>query len=235
MLERMTLSNRLATWVLVSFAALTLTSCSSVPKQDTGQEGPAQTGVRQGPMREAIGELKVSEEDNQSGYSRQKFGYPSKTNGQCSTRNQVLIAEAITKPKVVEPGCKLEGGKWTSYVDNITTTDPQEMSIDHTVPLAEAWRSGASEWTSDQRSRFANDVTYAPTLTVVSIEANSAKGDKGPEGWMPPNKDAACVYIGNWIATKLHYGLTANVEEVDALKSHKECKELTMQWKGKTD
>jgi len=39
------------------------------------------------------------------------------------------------------------------------------------VPLAEAWRSGASSWTTEKREDFANDLD-GPQLIAVSSSSN---------------------------------------------------------------
>lgn len=46
-------------------------------------------------------------------------------------------------------------------------------------------KSGASEWTPDQRENFANDLDH-PQLLAVTDNVNQAKGDSGPEEWKPP-------------------------------------------------
>lgn len=48
------------------------------------------------------------------------------------------------------------------------------------VPLANAWRSGASAWTAGRRKEFANDLTR-PQLVAVSAATNRSKGDQGPD------------------------------------------------------
>ncbi len=53
------------------------------------------------------------------------------------------------------------------YYDGLTFTNPSDLDIDHVVPLAEAWRSGASSWTTTTRQAFANDLT-GPQLIAVS-------------------------------------------------------------------
>jgi hypothetical protein len=45
------------------------------------------------------------------------------------------------------------------------------VDIDHLVPLAEAWRSGAGKWTTSRRTEFANDLTN-PELIAVSSTSN---------------------------------------------------------------
>ncbi len=70
----------------------------------------------------------------------------------CSTRAEVLIAEAVQAP-TVGPGCKISGGGWLSYYDENSVEDVRSLDIDHMVPLAEAWDSGASKWTAKKRER----------------------------------------------------------------------------------
>ncbi len=52
-------------------------------------------------------------------------------------------------------------GTWFSAYDGKTVTDPQDIDIDHMVPLANAWRTGAASWTDEQREEFANDLDAA--------------------------------------------------------------------------
>ena len=52
------------------------------------------------------------------------------------------------------------------------------------VPLAEAWDSGASGWTTAQRQSFANDLTR-PQLIAVTDNVNQSKSDQDPAEWMP--------------------------------------------------
>ncbi|MFE3653071.1 DUF1524 domain-containing protein [Streptomyces sp. NPDC059122] len=97
----------------------------------------------------------------------------------CDTRQEVLLAEAVKKPKKSED-CKLTGRTWRSYYDDKTVTDARRLDIDHVVPLAEAWDAGASKWTTDRREQYANDLTAPRSLVAVSSGPNRAKGDKDP-------------------------------------------------------
>ncbi|MFB7355993.1 hypothetical protein [Streptomyces gardneri] len=45
---------------------------------------------------------------------------------------------------------------------------------------------------------------------------------------MPPLPDAHCRYIGEWTATKLRWGLTADQAEADALTAYAEACETTV-------
>jgi hypothetical protein len=94
------------------------------------------------------------------------------------------------------------------------TTNPADIQIDHVVPLANAWRSGADAWTTDQRTQFANDPLE---LWAVSAASNQSKGDRGPERWRPPRHDVWCEYAQRWTAIKIRWDLSATTSERDAL------------------
>jgi hypothetical protein len=92
------------------------------------------------------------------------------------------------------------------------------LEIDHLVPLANAWRSGAYLWTGDPRISFANDLSYPGHLNAVTAELNSAKSDAGPENWRPPAPEAWCPYAIDWVTTKDRWDLTVTPAEVAALR-----------------
>jgi hypothetical protein len=100
--------------------------------------------------------------------------------------------------------------------DDKDLTDPQALDIDHMVPLAAAWRSGAAKWTDEQRKDFANDLTR-PQLFAVSLQSNRAKGDQDPSTWKPPSHTYWCTYANNWITVKTFYKLSVTQAEKTAL------------------
>jgi hypothetical protein len=73
----------------------------------------------------------------------------------CNTRMKVLLDEAV-QPPAVTGRCILSGGRWYSWYDNTFIDSPRGLDIDHLVPLAEAWDSGASAWTRQRRVTYAN-------------------------------------------------------------------------------
>ena len=159
----------------------------------------------------------VVAEDKTTGYKRSAFKHwIDADRNRCNTRAEVLIEEAIVKPKI-GPKCKLTGGKWLSAFDGKTITNASQLDVDHMVPLAEAWRSGAWKWTAAQRQVFANDLENSEALIAVTRSTNRSKGDKDPSLWMPA-KDQ-CVYTQNWISIKVKYSLTADPQEVEKLNS----------------
>ncbi|MCT6781470.1 HNH endonuclease family protein [Streptomyces sp. CS7] len=170
-------------------------------------------------LADAIGLVEVAEEDR-TGYTRSSFKHwnsgADATDG-CNTRNEVLLAEAVVAP-TVGAGCKLTGGTWTSYYDGQEITSAGALDIDHMVPLAEAWDSGASAWTAARREAYANDQGAHVSLVAVTARSNRQKSDQDPSDWMPPSLDAQCRYIGEWVSTKLRWQLTADGRELEALK-----------------
>jgi hypothetical protein len=155
--------------------------------------------------------------DQIGGYSRSLFKHWIDVDKDgCNTRYEVLIAEAIVKPKV-SAGCYLTGGRWRSSYDGKVFTNPTGLDIDHMVPLAEAWRSGAWAWTATQRMDFANDLEDSRSLIAVTASLNRSKGDRDVAVWLPLR--AQCNYISNWIAVKWRFDLTVDPIEGEFLQS----------------
>jgi len=152
------------------------------------------------------------------GYNRALFKHwvDANKNG-CDTRKEVLIAEAVVKPKIGAK-CILTGGKWISAYDGKSYTKDASLDIDHVVPLAEAWRSGAWAWTSQQRQDFANDLTDSRVLIAVTASANRSKGDQDIKTWLPTKNK--CTYIEAWVAVKVRYSLTFDTGEFSVIQSY---------------
>ncbi|MFD7854526.1 HNH endonuclease family protein [Streptomyces microflavus] len=174
-------------------------------------------------LADAVGLVKVVEEDR-TGYSRSSFKHWNSgddTTDGCNTRAEVLLAEAVVAP-TVEAGCKLTGGTWVSYYDGQEVSSAGSLDIDHMVPLAEAWDSGASAWSAARREAYANDQGADVSLVAVTARSNRQKSDQDPADWMPPSPEAQCRYVGEWVSTKLRWDLTADDRELEALKVYAE-------------
>lgn len=169
---------------------------------------------------DAIKVLKVATEVR-TGYVRTKFKHwiTISRSGQvgCDSRKSVIIDEALVKP-TIEKGCVLTGGKWLSIYDNVEVTDAGKLDVDHMVPLAEAWDSGASAWTDLKRQQYANDMTDPRHLIAVTGSSNRSKSDQDPADWVPTNKTYLCEYIANWVSIKVRWSLTVDQKELDTLK-----------------
>ena len=158
--------------------------------------------------------------DKLEGYDRARFKMwvDANKNG-CDTRAEVLIVEAIVKPKK-SAKCKLVGGKWLSSYDGIQYTDASKLDIDHLVPLAEAWRSGAWAWTDQQRMQFANDLEDDWALNAVTAAVNRSKGDKDISQCLP--KKNVCAYLGGWVTIKAKFELTVDTAEAKVISKYRE-------------
>lgn len=157
--------------------------------------------------------LTVAKAGSMRGYSRQRFPHWRNTGKNCDVRDSVLERDGSD---IKRSGCNVVGGRWESVYDNRTFTDPSDVDIDHTVPLANAWRSGANEWDDTQRGEFANDLTR-PQLIAVSASSNRSKGDQDPSQWKPANRSYWCEYAENWVTVKHHWQLSVTSAEKVAL------------------
>ena len=162
--------------------------------------------------RVLITKLRVAAEHNY-GYQREFFTlWVDANHDGCNTRKEVLLAEAIIRPR--ESGsCTLTGGKWRSAYDGQVFTNASGIDIDHMVPLAEAWASGAYKWTSATREAYANDLGYARSLIAVSASSNRSKSASDPWLWMPSVRSYRCQYINDWVAIKYRWNLAVDPTE----------------------
>jgi hypothetical protein len=172
------------------------------------------------PLQEAVTRLPVNTE-SRDGYTRTAFKHwnagADPADG-CNTRNEVLLAEAVTAP-TVGARCALTGGSWLSYFDQAVVDAASGLDIDHMVPLAEAWDSGASAWTAARREAYANDLGQDASLVAVTARSHRSKADQDPAQWLPPATGAVCRYVAEWTATKLRWNLTVDQAEQATLRN----------------
>ncbi|MFF3554642.1 DUF1524 domain-containing protein [Streptomyces tsukubensis] len=171
-------------------------------------------------LEDAISLLVEADEDR-TGYTSSAF--PHWNAGldpadRCDTRHEVLLSEALEAPDA-SAGCALSGGRWHSYYDNQSTASLRDLTVLHAVPLAEAWGSGARNWTAERREAYANDQGATGSLNVVLTRTARERGDQNINQWHPPADSALCRYAKDWVATKLRWGLTVDKNENEALKS----------------
>jgi uncharacterized protein DUF1524 len=165
--------------------------------------------------RVAIRHLKIATPLSMEGYSRDRFPHWISQGGGCDTRKRVLIRDG--RNLRVGSGCRIISGRWRSYYDGFTVTSASRVDIDHIVPLANAWRSGAKRWADERRRDFANDLQDSQ-LIAVSASSNRSKGDQGPEAWKPPRLAAWCLYSRWWVQVKRRWRLTVTRSERTELR-----------------
>ena len=153
------------------------------------------------------------------GYSRDLFPTWLDLDGNgCDARDDTLIAESLVPAQVTySDGCDVVSGRWLSIYDGLEVTEPSDLDVDHLVPLAEAWRSGAHAWEAVRRAAFANDLTFPDHLIAVTASTNRSKSDSPPNEWRPPQQETWCRYANAWVTVKMNWSLTITTAERDAL------------------
>ena len=170
----------------------------------------------------ALNALTVAVPGAMTGYDRALFphwrdatnnGWPAIPTSTCDVRQATLYREGTNVS--YDSACTILSGSWLDPYTAATLYAASDVDIDHVVPLAAAWRSGAAGWGAAQRLAFANDM-----LEVVAVDdaTNQSKGDKTPDLWKPPNQLAHCLYAKRWVAIKTKYTLSISTSEKAALE-----------------
>ncbi|GAA3797254.1 HNH endonuclease family protein [Streptomyces phyllanthi] len=174
------------------------------------------TPVSAATARSYLATLTVATEDR-TGYDRDLFNHWITISGACNTRETVLKRDGTNV--VTSSTCAATSGSWYSPYDGATWTAASDLDIDHLIPLAEAWDSGADSWSSSLRQQFANDLTR-PQLIAVTDNVNQSKGDQDPATWMPSRTAYRCTYVRAWVQVKYYYDLSVDSAEKSALTSY---------------
>jgi hypothetical protein len=169
-----------------------------------------------------LADLPVKPPASMAGYSRERFGPPWKDTDQngCDTRDDILrldlrhIRYKAGSDCVIATGTLNDPytGRRVSFVRGVGTSSA--VQIDHVVALADAWRTGAREWSAARRLRYANDPSV---LLAVDGPANEAKGDDDASQWLLANRRFACAYVATQIFIKREYRLSVTRAEHDAI------------------
>jgi hypothetical protein len=199
----------LAVFILVVALAMALPAASPQTAAATPPGIPSESTART-----ELAALRVAADGSSSGYSRDKFPHWNTVSGTCNTRETVLKRDGTSV--VTDSACAATSGRWYSPYDGATWSAASDVDIDHMIPLANAWRTGASGWTQTRRTQFANDLTN-PQLIAVTDNVNSSKGDQSPSTWKPPRTAYWCTYSKMWVHVKYRYSLTVNSAEKSAL------------------
>ena len=163
-----------------------------------------------------LASLTVANESHASTYDRSLFPHWITISGSCDTRETVLKRDGTGV--TTNSSCAATGGTWKSPYDGATWHASGDVDIDHMVPLAEAWRSGAWNWTTARRQAYANDLSE-PQLWAVTDNVNQSKGDQDPSTWKPSLSSFWCTYARAWIQVKYTYDLTLQSTEKTQLSS----------------
>jgi hypothetical protein len=197
-------------------AALVVAGCSSVATTPPARS-PTPTSVV--PASHLIA-LTIAPRSHASSYARSAdFGGFTDQHGCEDTRAVLLIRESRAPVSFTEPtDCTVKTGRWVDPWSGRTKTVAHDLDIDHTVPLDNAWQSGAWAWTHARRVAYANDLSDTDQLVPILLSENRSKGDDGPDAWKPPLKSSWCRYAIDWDRIKTHWHLTATAAEWAALE-----------------
>ncbi|MEU0568799.1 HNH endonuclease family protein [Nonomuraea sp. NPDC005983] len=165
--------------------------------------------------RSLLTDLRVGRAGSLKGYRHDRFlpGW-GRQYGACDTREIVLKRDGRGVRR--DRSCRAVRGVWYSRYDGRKLTSTAQIDVDHLVPLANAWISGANTWNAARRRAFANDLKR-PELVAVSEKVNLAKGGHSPANWRPPVRGYWCTYARSWITVKHHYDLRVTPREKKAL------------------
>ena len=152
-------------------------------------------------------------------YSRDDWRHWIDDDGDCQdTRNEVLLAESLVDAAYrSDQRCRVASGRWLAPYSGTVITVPGELDVDHMVPLANAHRSGAWQWSPERKRLYANYLGDPNHLIAVTARANRSKGARGPEEWKPPDPSYQCQYAVDWVTIKYQWDLAATPEEFAAL------------------
>ncbi len=140
----------------------------------------------------------------------------------CDTRNDVL-GQTLLDVASTPPARATARWSPAALLDPYTgrrldfATQGSDIHVDHLFPLAAAWDLGAAAWTSEERTRFANDVDLE--LLAVSGSANLSKGDSTPASWLPPNKAYRCTYVADYLRVAAAYDLAVTAADVQVIEA----------------
>ncbi|WP_070017351.1 HNH endonuclease family protein [Streptomyces nanshensis] len=208
--------NRHRCGVLLAVTGVLLAACTPALRGAEPLDEHKPTGGA-GDLVATVKKLPVRPETDTDTYDRKAFRHWTDADHDgCDTRAEVLLEEAKLRPGR-GADCRLTGGSWWSYYDHRRITDAGDLDIDHMVPIAEAAKSGASDWTQDQREAYANDLDHPHSLVAVTLHSNRSKQDKDPAQWLPPVRAEHCRYAREWAETKKIYRLAVDRAERAAL------------------
>lgn len=193
-------------------------SPTTVPaSQPAGEETGDQTALA------LLAELPTKPAESMSAYDRVvDFGtsWIDVDHNGCDTRNDVLARDLtqITRSGSCEVLIGILADPYTGrvidFVRGVRTS--AAVQIDHIVPLADAWRTGAQELSAAQRVALANDPL---NLLAVDGPTNESKGDDDASAWLPANVAYRCPYAARQVSVKKAYGLWVTGAERAALQA----------------
>ncbi|WP_205315045.1 HNH endonuclease family protein [Nonomuraea lactucae] len=176
--------------------------------------------------RHLIKALRVKGRGPATRYARTRFGdnwadtatgVPYSRNG-CRTRDDLLARDGHDIRYREGSSCEVVAMRledpYTGRTIEWRKSHPDEIQVDHVVPLAYAWRMGASRWPMSKRLDFAQDPL---NLLPVHGAANEQKDASGPASWLPPRRRVRCAYATRFAQVALRYDVPVTRPDKDAM------------------
>lgn len=211
-------------------SALLASACgplNAAPPSSAGT-APAPAGVAAAPSMAQLETLPVRPHGSLAGYSREAFGPAWSDDGtvalshnHCPTRQDILARDLVDVVRAKD-GCTVLSGvlhdRYTGKTIRFHRGPGTSLAvqIDHIVPLALAWQSGARQLSPGQRLNLAND---PENLISSDGPTNAGKGAKDASAWMPPRSSARCWYAAAQVKVKAKYRLSVSAAERTALRT----------------
>lgn len=152
-------------------------------------------------------ELACSSEDTEVPYDRKDWKHWSDLDDDCQDTRQEVLIESSTEDlswKDENKKCRVVMGSWADIYTGETIEDASSATVDHVVSLKDAHISGGWAWDPGTKESFANDPR---NLVITGRSANSSKGSRGPDEWLPPLPEARCPHVRRWLEVKKEYEL----------------------------
>lgn len=186
---------------------------TSSPPSETSPT-PSTPPTAANPLTQQLDSIQVANADKSS-YSRSSYPHWITQSGTCDTRETILKNVGFDSDTKTCVAKSKSGFTYTEPYGGKKISNPSSLDIDHVIPLKYANSHNGASWSTAKKTQFANDMSQ---LIAVDASANRQKGDSGPSGWMPSNKNETCSYTTIWITTASRYGISITSSDKTALQ-----------------
>ena len=156
-----------------------------------------------------VDSIRVSTHENKEKYNRDDWEKPAK--------KFTLDGEKVSRVKYdTYTSQYLISKEPFVYKDPYTDkeiTDIKDLDFDHMCPLLYLHKFSDTNWTKEQKNKFAQDENVG--VSVLNKE-NRRKGAKGPSEWLPKANQGDYCYT--WLLLAKEYGLALRQQDIDTCK-----------------
>ncbi|MBB5474777.1 HNH endonuclease [Cellulomonas hominis] len=202
-----------------------------------GTPGPGLTleGADMGGLADQAAAVRVVTNPAQ-GYEPDAFGEDwASAGGGCTVRDEVLARDLADVTYSEGSRCQVATGTLVDPYRGFEVAftrgraTSSAVQIDHVLARATAWRTGANDWSAEQREAFSND-----TLNLLAVDgpSNAAKSDKTLSEFASATIDGTpalaeagrCDFTARYVSVVVKYGLGMYQADKDyAVATLREC------------